>query len=257
METGIIFVLGVLLGSFLNVVIYRLPRGESLIFPPSHCPQCDHKIRFRENIPVFSYIFLQGKCAACKNRIPIRYFIVELLVPLLLSSLFIYLGPTWDFVKNAVLILILVPVSFIDIDHKLILNKITLPGMVAGFLLSIWTQPDVFYKPLLGIIAGGGVLWLIAIIGQFIYRQESMGGGDIKFGAMIGAFMDAESIIFALFAAFFIASLFVTTLMLIGILNRRSTIPFGPFISLGTFVTICYKNHIILAYLHWIGYQGT
>lgn len=252
MDFALLVIPGVILGSFLNVLIYRLPRGESIITPQSRCPACSHRLRPWENIPVLSYLFLQGKCSQCHTHIPIRYLIVEILTPSCLTADYLLFGFSLDFFKYAILILLLIPITFIDIDHKLILDKITLPGMLAGLAFSIIQFPALFYQPLLGMLIGGGVLWLIAICGQIFYKQESMGGGDIKLGAMIGAFTGLNSILLTLFFAFFIAALFAIFGILSGKLKRQSMIPFGPFIALGVLVAIGFQDQIIRLYLLWL-----
>ncbi|MDQ7062902.1 MAG: prepilin peptidase [candidate division KSB1 bacterium] len=252
MEPAILFVLGAILGSFLNVVIYRLPRKQSIVSPGSTCPFCSHRLRPWENVPIVSYLVLRGRCSKCRHRIPIRYFIVEVLTPVLLLTVFAFYGLSWPFFKNSLLILLLIPIVFIDLDHRLILNKITLPGMALGLALSIAEHPQQFYQPVLGMLAGGGLLWLIAILGQIMYKQESMGGGDIKLGAMIGAFMNPQSILLALFLAFFIAALFSVVGMVIGKLQRHNTIPFGPFIAAGAYAVVSFKQQIVMLYLNYI-----
>lgn len=242
-------ILGAILGSFLNVVIYRLPRGESLARPGSHCAACGIPLRAWQNIPIISYILLRGRCRACGMAIPVRYLLVELLTPATICVLFLYFGPTWESVKFGIFALFLIPIVFIDLDHRLILNKLTLPGLVLGLGFSIMMDPTHFYQPLIGALAGGGLLWLVAVLGSAIYSKESMGGGDIKFGAMVGAFTSPEVVLLALFLAFFAAAVFAIFGMISGWLERRSVIPFGPFIALGAMVSILLKNEIIHFYL--------
>ncbi len=255
MELIILLIISACIGSFLNVVIYRLPRNESLIFPASHCPYCGKALKPWQNIPVLSYLLLHGRCASCGSKIPLRYLIVELLTPLLVYFLYRHFGLSLEFYKYSLLILLLIPATFIDIDHQLLLDKITLPGIVIGLMISIYAAPGKFYLPVLSMLAGGGLLALVAFIGQLAYKQESMGGGDIKFGAMIGAFMNIESILFALFAAFFSAAFFSIIGMACGKLQRRSIVPFGPFIALGSLVSLGFKGQIIAIYLTWIGWE--
>ncbi len=252
MELYLIGLAGALLGSFLNVVIYRLPRNESVVFPRSRCPQCGHAIRFWENIPVVSYLLLRGKCSSCRRPIPLYYVLVEVLTPGALMVLYWQYGFTPDFFKNALLVLFLIPITFIDLHHRLILDKLTYPGIVVGLLLSIWQNPQQFYQPFLGLLAGGGLLWLISLLGQSIYKQESMGGGDIKMGAMIGSFMNAGHILLALFLSFFIASVFVLIGLGTGKLQRKSMVPFGPFIALGAVITMNFKSELIRLYVDLI-----
>ncbi|KAA3618088.1 MAG: prepilin peptidase [Calditrichaeota bacterium] len=255
MEIAVLLILSACIGSFLNVVIHRLPENKSLIFPASHCPECGQKIKPWQNIPVISYLLLLGRCAQCKVKIPVRYLIVEILTPLIILFLYMFFGLSLEFYKYAVLVLLLIPATFIDIDRQLLLDKITIPGMIIGLSISIFAEPAKFYIPFLSLLAGGGLLMLVALFGQFIYKQESMGGGDIKFGAMIGAFMTIDSIIFSLFTAFFIAAVFSIVGIFSGRLERRSIVPFGPFIALGALVSIGFKNQILQAYLAWIGWK--
>lgn len=254
MELTLLILCGAALGSFMNVVIYRLPRQESILWPGSHCPQCRRKIKPWENIPIVSYLALRGRCAGCAQHIPLRYLLVEVLTPTLLVGLYFLHGLQWAYFKNSILLLLLIPAAFIDLDHRLILNKITIPGMFLGLALSAAADPQHFWHPILGLLAGGGFLWIVALVGEWIYKQESMGGGDIKFGAMIGAFMNAQSIILSLFLAFFIASLFIVVGLALGRIERRSAVPFGPFIALGAFVVMNFQDQIVRFYLRLIGF---
>ncbi|KAA3661970.1 MAG: prepilin peptidase, partial [Calditrichaeota bacterium] len=216
MELAIILVLSACIGSFLNVLISRMPQNQSIVFPASHCPQCETQLKPWHNIPLLSYLFLRGRCAFCHTKIPLRYFIVEALTPLLVLFLYWVFGFSIALLKYTLLVFLLIPAVFIDIDHKLLLDKITIPGLVLGLALSIAMAPEKFYQPVLSALAGGGLLAIVAYLGLLIYKQESMGGGDIKFGAMIGAFTTTGNILFALFAAFFLAALFAVAGMLIG-----------------------------------------
>ncbi len=249
MENILIAVLGTAMGSFLNVVIHRLPRRESIVRPGSHCPSCGHRIPPWLNVPILSYLLLRGKCRWCGAAIPVRYPLVEALTPALLLGVHHFYGFGWLFFKYGLLILLLIPITFIDLDHRLILDRITLPGLLLGLALSIGEAPSRFYLPLAGMLAGGGFLWLVALLGQGIYGQESMGGGDIKLGAMAGAFLSVQNVVLALLMAFFIAAAFVLVGMLVGRLQRRSAIPFGPFIAAGALVVIGFKQQIIAFYL--------
>ncbi|HHL72582.1 MAG TPA: prepilin peptidase [Bacteroidetes bacterium] len=250
----LIFLLAASIGSFLNVVIYRLPRQISLLRPASHCPQCKAPVKPWHNIPILGYLLLRGRCAGCGARIPLRYLLVEIMTPALVLAAWALLGPTTAFIKLTVLIFLLIPVTFIDLDHRLILNKITLPGIVIGLALSIAQAPQQFYQPVLGMLAGGGFLWLVAIAGRAMYGEESMGGGDIKLGAMLGAFMTPATVLLGLFLAFFLASVFAVAGMSLGRLERRSAIPFGPFIALGALVSLNFHEQLLALYLGLIGY---
>ncbi len=251
----LIILLAASVGSFLNVVIYRLPRNLSLLSPASHCPQCKTPVKPWHNIPVIGYVLLRGRCAHCGKGIPPRYLLVEVLTPALVYGAWLVLGPSLAFVKLTVLIFLLIPVTFIDLDHRLILNKITLPGIVIGLVLSIAQSPEQFYQPILGVLAGGGFLWVIAVAGRAMYGEESMGGGDIKLGAMLGAFMTPATVLLGLFLAFFLAAVFALAGMSMGKLERRSAIPFGPFIALGALVSLNFHEQLLALYLGLIGYR--
>lgn len=233
-----VFCLGIALGSFLNVCIYRLPRGGSVVSPPSHCPSCQRRLRPWENIPLISFFLLSRRCVGCGAAIAWRYPLVEVLAGSGLVALFQIYGFSWELARYSVLYLLLIPIAFIDIDHRLILNKMTYPGMIVGLGMSIVTMPGQFWRPVFGLLAGGGFLYAVGLLGQSVFKQESLGGGDIKLGAMAGAFMDARAILAALFLAFLFASVVAIFGMISGRLGRRSTIPFGPFIALAiaTFV---------------------
>lgn len=244
----LIFLLGAIIGSFFNVCIYRLPRRESIIWPGSYCPACKHTIPFLHNVPILGYIMLAGKCKNCKVRIPYTYPLVEILTGILLVLVWQHYGPTSFFVHYSILVLLLVPISFIDLDFKLILNVLTFPGIMIGLLLSVVVNNVSTYEAILGLLLGGGFLYLIGVLGKMAFKQESMGGGDIKLGAMIGAFLGPKVII-VLFLAFFLA----LPVVAIGLGTKRlrvgSTVPFGPFIALGTVIIVCFGQQIWQQYL--------
>jgi leader peptidase (prepilin peptidase)/N-methyltransferase len=246
-----LFGFGAMIGSFLNVCIYRLPRHESVMLPASHCPHCRRRIRPWENIPILSFLLLRGRCAGCRQRISWRYPVVELMAGMLLVLLFHWYGWRWTFARHAMLLLLLIPITFIDLQHRLILNKITYPGMLIGLLLSLLESPQQFWQPVTGLVAGGGALLLIGWAGQKVFKQESMGGGDVKLAAMIGAYLGAPRTLAVLFLAFVIAAVISLVGMALGKLHRRSTIPFGPFIALATVTFISFGDQIVSFY-RWL-----
>lgn len=246
---GVIFLFGALVGSFLNVCIYRLPRKQSVVWPGSHCPRCKTPIAIWGNIPILSYIFLGGKCANCKSKIPFIYPIVEFLTGVLLVLVWQHYGLSLPFIHYSILILFLLPISFIDILTKLILNALTIPGMLVGLALSILINHISFLEALSGLFLGGGFLYLVGLLGEFLFKQESMGGGDVKLGAMIGVFLGPKVLI-ALFLAFFLA----LPVIAIGLGTKRlhigSKLPFGPFISLGAVILVCFGQSLYYQYLN-------
>jgi len=240
--------LGLVLGSFLNVCIYRLPRGESVVFPPSRCPSCKRRLAFWENIPILSFVWLSRRCAGCGSTIAWRYPFVEALTAVLLLALFYLHGLTWEFARYAVLYLLLIPITFIDLDHRLILNKLTYPGIIVGVAMSMAAVPHQLWRPALGVLVGGGFLYGVGLLGQAVFKQESMGGGDVKLGAMAGAFLDARSVLAALFLAFLFAAIVAILGMVTGRLGRRSTIPFGPFIALAIVTLVLFGEQLAILF---------
>jgi leader peptidase (prepilin peptidase)/N-methyltransferase len=227
------FLFGMIVGSFLNVCIYRLPVSRSIVRPRSQCPQCGHPIRAVDNIPLLSYLFLRGRCRHCGKRIPLRYPVVELLSGVFAAMAVARFGPGWQALLMYALIAALLVITFIDLDHRIIPDAITLPGIPIGLAASFgpgWISP---LESLIGILAGGGSLFLVAWGYQLITRREGMGGGDIKLLAMIGAFMGWKGVLFTIF----VASLTGTLAGMALIIRRRGdmklAVPFGPFLAVG------------------------
>ncbi|MCG8607222.1 prepilin peptidase [bacterium] len=236
-QAGLILLFGAILGSFLNVCIYRLPRGESIASPSSRCPVCQSPIPFLHNIPIISYFVLRGRCGSCKARIPTSYVLVEVGSALLLVFVWWDYGFNLTFLHYSFLALLLLTISIIDVNHKLILNVLTLPGIVIGLSSSIFINLVSIKQALLGMLLGGGFLWLIAIVGKGLFKKDSMGGGDIKLGAMIGSFIGPQVVI-ALFLSFFLAMPVIAIGLGCGRLRLGGTLPFGPFISLATVILV-------------------
>ena len=251
-QVAMIFLFGLIFGSFLNVCIYRLPKKQSIVWPGSHCPSCKNSIPFWQNIPVLSYIFLAGKCANCKFRISLIYPLVEILTGILLVVVWQHYGLTLSFLHYSILVLFLLPISFIDLDTRLILNVLTFPGIIVGLLSSVFLNQIPILNVVSGLFLGGGFLWFVGLLGNSVFKQESMGGGDIKLGAMIGVFLGPKVLI-ALFLAFFLA----LPVIAIGLSTKRlkigSTVPFGPFISLAAVIIVCYGQALLHQYLNFVG----
>jgi len=247
------FVLGAVVGSFLNVCIYRMPSEESVVFPPSHCPNCDYRIRWYDNLPILSYLFLKGKCRSCGTRISPQYPVVELLNGLLSLALFLRFGPGLIFAVLFVFCSSLVVVTFIDLEHQIIPDSITLPGIVIGFIISFFIPQLGWFNSLIGIVAGGGSLLLIAQGYELVAKKEGMGGGDVKLLAMMGAFLGWKAIIFIIFSASLVGSVIGVSLMMAQKKDGTLAIPFGPFLASGAVLYIFYGNRII----HWYLTMGT
>ena len=252
MQLWILFILGAVLGSFINVCIFRLPDKRSVVWPPSHCPKCRHAIPIWDNIPVISYLLLLGKCRHCRQRISIIYPLVELLSAVLLVAAWHHFGQGISFLHYSVLLLLLLPITFIDMHTKLILNVLTIPGIVVALLFACFSNDISIYQALLGTVLGGGFLFIIGTFGRVLFKKESMGGGDVKLGAMIGAFIGPEVII-VLFFSFFLAF----PIILIGLGSKRlsmtSSLPFGPFIALSTAIIVLFGDTLYQQYFQMMG----
>ena len=179
--------LGLCLGSFANVIVVRLPLKQSSIFPNSHCPSCKHSIPWKYNIPVLSWLYLRGKCARCKVKISWRYPLIEFLMGLIFSALYLKLGLSWFFVECLIFSFCLVVVSFIDFEHMILPDVFTLSGIVIGLLGAALNPERAFLDAFLGVLLGGGLLWSVAWVYYSLRKQEGMGGGDIKLLAWLGA----------------------------------------------------------------------
>ena len=258
----IVFIFGSIVGSFLNVCIHRMPKGESIVWPRSHCPKCQKRIPGYDNIPFISFLLLGGRCRFCKEKISLRYPLVELLTALLMVALFVRFGLKYEFFLYMVMLWGLIIATFVDIPHRIIPDEVSIGGMIIGFIMVSVTgfafSPLRFYfspmlKSALGIIAGGGIIYLTGALFNLVYfkllkrpaingETESMGGGDVKLLAMIGAFMGWQMAILTFFLAPFLG-------IVIGIVNlttkKDHTIPYGPFLSIAALVTLFWADKII------------
>ena len=251
----IIFIFGTCIGSFLNVCIYRLPREQSVIFPSSSCPNCGHKIKFWENIPILSYIFLKGKCSCCNKKISIKYPVVELLTGLfalflwqkfhLSASFFIY------FIFTSALIVI----TFIDLEHKIIPDTISLPGIVIGFISSFFLPEIDWFDSLMGILIGGGILYAVTWGYYLLTKKIGMGGGDIKLLAMIGSFLGWKSIPFIIFISALTGSIIGISYILIKKHDKHYEIPFGPFLAFAALLQLFFSNEILTSYYNLFSFH--
>ncbi|NLD50424.1 MAG: prepilin peptidase [Clostridiaceae bacterium] len=249
---------GLIIGSFLNVCIYRIPREESIVRPPSHCPNCGNRLTFIDLVPVFSFLFLRGKCRHCSAKISPRYAMVELLTSLIFVLLLYKYKLTVDFFAAAYLMSILIAIFFIDLEHMIIPDGLVLAGLVGGIPLVVYNlfRPIEIYgdrnwwTPLVGMLSGFVVLLFIGLVGLLIYKtDEAMGGGDIKLFAPLGLFLGWKLIIVAFLLSVFSAAIVSVILIITKVKSRKSTVPFGPFIVIGTFITYLYGWEILEWYL--------
>ena len=245
----LIFILGLIVGSFSNVCIYRIPRNESIIYPASHCPKCRSKIKPVDNIPLLSFILLKGRCRNCKSKISIQYPIVEFLTGLIYLIVYRIYGLSIQSLIYIILSSALIIIAFIDLNEQIVPDVISLPGIVIGFIISFFVPYISFINSALGVLVGGGIILIIGLAGSVIFKKEAMGGGDVKLAAMIGAFLGWRYIIISLFLGFFLGALVGIVLILSKIKSREDTVPFGPFIVLGSFITLLCGEKIISWYI--------
>jgi len=248
-EIILIFILGLIVGSFNNVCIYRIPRNESIVYPASHCPNCRTKIKPVDNIPLLSYILLKGRCRNCKSKISIQYPIVELLTGLTYLIIYLIYGLSIQSLVYIILSSALIIIAFIDLQKQIIPDIISLPGIVIGLILSFIVPYIAFINSALGALVGGGIILIIAWVGSIIFKKEAMGGGDVKLAAMIGAFLGWRYMVISLFLGFFLGALAGIFLILSKIKRKEDMVPFGPFIALGSIITLLCGEKIIAWYI--------
>jgi leader peptidase (prepilin peptidase)/N-methyltransferase len=241
----IIFAFGLIIGSFCNVVIYRLPQGKSIVTPGSQCRSCGSPIRPWDNIPLLSYFLLRGRCRFCKEPISTRYPTIECISGMLFVLLYLKFGLSMTFFVYAFLTSALLIVALIDLDHRIIPNIITLPGMAVGVGLSMGVLPLAPLASLFGLMIGGAIFYLIALV-----SKGGMGGGDIKLIAMIGAFLGLQGGLFTIFASALLGSVVGLMLMLLGKRGRKDRVPFGPFLSFGAILFMLCGDGVIQWYLN-------
>jgi leader peptidase (prepilin peptidase)/N-methyltransferase len=236
---------GLTIGSFLNVVIARVPAGRSLVRPGSACPGCSALLKWYDNIPVLSFLVLRGRCRACGMTISWRYPIVEMVTAVVLVLAYVALGPSADFAVAVVLLAALIAITGIDLQHQLIPDAITLPGILVGLLLNLATGRISWVESVIGILVGGGLF--VAII---LVSRGGMGGGDLKLGAMLGAFLGWKALLFALFVAIVLGGVVGTVLLVTGLRGRKDPVPFGPFLAAGGAMALFWGER---AFGWWIG----
>jgi leader peptidase (prepilin peptidase)/N-methyltransferase len=238
------FLFGLVIGSFLNVVIGRLPESRSVVRPRSACPGCGASIRWYDNVPVLSWLWLRARCRSCRAAISWRYPVVELLTAGLFALAAYRFGPTTELVPALLLLATLIVITGIDLDHQLIPDVITLPGVAAGAALSIAIHPDHWLDIVLGIAVGGGLFFVIILA-----SGGGMGGGDMKLGAMLGAFLGWKLVLLAILLAVFAGGAVAITLLMSGSKGRKDPVPFGPFLALGAVLSLLWGNGLLAWYL--------
>jgi len=237
--------LGALIGSFLNVCIHRLPRCESIVWPGSHCPSCGTSIEYYDNIPLFSYLWLLGRCRTCRNSISMRYPVVEAANAAGYVMILATFGLTWTTVLYSTLFSALLVVTGTDLSHRIIPNVVTVPGIVIGLLGAATVLPVGLVNALLGMAIGGGILWALAWASPYLFGKEGMGGGDIKLLAMIGAFLGWKPALLTIMVGSLSGSLIGLSLIGLGLMKRDEYIPFGPFLVFGALVSMFFAQPLL------------
>tara|TARA_B100000767_G_scaffold275382_1_gene312076 strand:- start:1676 stop:2470 length:795 start_codon:yes stop_codon:yes gene_type:complete len=236
----ILFIFGISIGSFLNVVIFRLPKNMSLFFPGSHCFSCKTPVRFRDNIPVLGYFILKGKCHSCESTFSSRYALVELFSGIITCVLFALYGFSQYFFIYTFLTYALIAITFIDLDHFIIPNGFIILGLICIVIIYFFDFTPIHWEDgATGALIFGGFLFFLGVFGEFILKKESIGFGDVKLGLVLGGLIGIKYSILALYLSFFSAGIAIIILMAFKKLNTPSgQIPFGPYISAGTLLTI-------------------
>jgi len=241
---------GLIIGSFLNVLIHRLPRQVPFLKGRSVCPHCNAQLKWYHNIPVLSFALLGGRCAFCRGRISYRYPAVEIINALFYVYFYWQFGFSLNFGIFAFLASVLLVIFFIDLDFQMIPDIITLPGIALGLAVSLLPGGIDPVGALIGLLVGGGALYLIAMLGDWLFKKESMGGGDVKMAAMLGAFLGWQKIIL-IFISSAVIGLIVSLVIMIFSAQVRETrvVPFGPFLATAAMLSIVYGDQLISLYL--------
>ncbi|HPT77847.1 MAG TPA: prepilin peptidase [Candidatus Atribacteria bacterium] len=243
---ALVFLLGLFIGSFFNVCIYRIPYERSIVFPPSHCPSCSHRLGTLDLIPVFSYLLLKGKCRYCGSRISVQYPLIELLTGGVFLYLYLHFGLTWQLLTSIVLVSLLLIMTVIDIKHMIIPDELVAFGIVSAFIFQIAGISQIGYlSAIYGTLLGGGVFLLIALFSMLVLKKEGMGGGDIKLMAMIGALTGWKATLLSMVLSVYLGGLLGGILLLLKVKRRGDYIPYGPFIAMAAVISLLWGDNII------------
>ncbi len=251
-----LFFTGACIGSFLNVCIFRMPQGKSVVSPPSACPSCGHRLEWWENIPVVSYLLLGAKCKNCKKEISIQYPLIELINGLFYVLLWLKFGYTWATMIYCLFFSALLVVTVIDLRHYIIPDAISLPGIPAGVAASFLLPGITWFDSVAGALLGGGILFLVAWGYYFFTGREGMGGGDIKLLAMIGAFLGWKAVPAVIFFSALAGSVVGIITIIFNKKDRHFAVPYGPFLACAAILYLFYGREIINWYLGILAVQA-
>ncbi len=241
-------ILGLCVGSFLNVIIARIPEGRSIIYPGSACPRCGKSIGWYDNLPVLSYALLRGRCRNCRKSISWRYPAVEIGCGILFALAYRRFDTGTALASALILLSGLVAITAIDLDHQIIPDVLSLPGIALGILFSV-TPGGIGWAPsLLGVLLGGGVFLVIIVTSTLVIGQAGMGVGDVKLGAMLGAFLGWKLALLSILLSVLLGGPLAATLLATGRKGRRDPIPFGPFLALGGLISLFWGEAVLAWY---------
>ncbi len=240
---------GAIVGSFLNVCIHRLPRGASVVRPASACPGCGRALAWFDNVPVLSYMVLGGRCRSCREPISVRYPIVEALTALMFAGAWWLWGPSLLLAARLIFGCALIVLFAIDLEHQLLPNAITLPGIVVGFVFSFFTEPG-WLASLIGILVGGGILYATAEAYYRVRGEEGLGMGDVKMLAMVGAFLGWQLTFMTLMLASLAGSVIGGAMILFQRGGMKTALPFGTFLAVGAALAATVGLPLLDWYLH-------
>lgn len=234
-------ILGASVGSFMNVCVSRLPRGESLVRPRSKCPGCGGPIAWYDNVPLLSWVLLRGRCRECRQPISVQYPAVELITAGIWVGMALLYGPTWRALQGSILISLLFTISVIDARHYLIPDALSLGGLGAGLALSLLPGPPSMVTSLIGAALGFGVLLAVGVVGEWVFKKPAMGGGDIKMMAMVGAFLGPAGAMLTIFLGALAGTLVFAPLSL----KTKKEVPFGVFLGLGAAIAFLFGEALV------------
>ena len=241
---------GAVVGSFLNVCIVRLPSDQSVVSPRSRCPKCDRPIEWRDNIPIVSWLLLGGKCRGCREPISMLYPLVELAVTLLWAGMAWHYGLSLEALSGALFGTLLLGIAMTDAMKYIIPNEFTWGGLIIGLVLAAAGGLDVFIQAAIGAAVGFGLLWLVGVVGTWAFKEEAMGGGDVKMMAMVGSFLGWQGVLLTIFLGALAGTAIFLPLTLMG---RKKQVPFGVFLAFGAAITYVVGPSLIAWYQRYLG----